>query len=78
MPTGCVSVTAQIAARQLPEPRSPGELLPDKEMPDSRGHVRAAPWPWAQLGASPRSASEGPPGAGRHLGDVGRWACYCS
>lgn len=70
--------SSERAARQLPEPRSPGEFLPDQEMPDSGDRVRATPWPWAQLGASPWSASEGPPGAGRRLGDLGRWACYCS
>lgn len=64
MPTSCVSVTAKNTAHQLPEPCSPGEFLPDQEMPDSGDHVCAAPWPWARLGTSPQSESEGHPESG--------------
>ena len=80
VPTSCVSVTAKNTAHQLPEPCSPGEFLPDQEMPDRGDRVGAAPWPWAQLGASPWSEREGHPGAGRSLGGrrLGRCVCCCS
>lgn len=68
VPTSCISVTAKKTAHQLPEPCSPGEFLPDQEMPDRGDRVGAAPWPWAQLGVSPWSEREGHPGAGRSLG----------